>query len=73
MSDHVAKRSITIRGHRTSISLEDAFWTELRAMAAARGLTLAALISEVDERRSGPNLSSALRLAVIAELKRLAG
>jgi predicted DNA-binding ribbon-helix-helix protein len=68
------KRSVTIDGHRTSISLEDAFWTELSALARARGLSLNALVAEIDHARSAPgggpgNLSSALRLFVLAELK----
>lgn len=66
------KRSVTIDGHRTSISLEDAFWTELSALSQARGLSLNALVAEVDHGRApdGNNLSSALRLYVLGELKR---
>ncbi|HYC65986.1 MAG TPA: ribbon-helix-helix domain-containing protein [Reyranellaceae bacterium] len=69
------KRSVTIGGHRTSISLEDAFWDELATLARARGLSLNALISEIDNARSTPgggpgNLSSALRLFVLSELKK---
>ena len=72
------KRSVTIEGHRTSISLEDAFWTELAAIARRRGLSLNALVAEIDHARSveaGPpvNLSSALRLHVLEELRRRAG
>lgn len=57
----VRKRSVTIAGHRTSVSLEEPFWEALREIARARGVPLAALIAEVDRRRTG-NLSSALRL-----------
>jgi predicted DNA-binding ribbon-helix-helix protein len=65
------KRSVTIRGHRTSFSLEDAFYTELERLAALRGMPLAALIGEIDASRPrDTNLSSALRLHVLAELKR---
>jgi predicted DNA-binding ribbon-helix-helix protein len=65
------KRSVTIRGHRTSFSLEDAFHTELERLAALRGMPLAALIGEIDASRPrDTNLSSALRLHVLAELKR---
>ena len=66
------KRSVTIDGHRTSVSLEDAFWQELAAIAAARRLSLGALVAEVDRERPGPdsNLSSALRLYVLQELRR---
>ena len=62
----VEKRSVSIRGHRTSISLEDRFWTCLRDMAGERALPVAALIAEIDAARGGVgNLSSALRLAVL--------
>ena len=65
------KRSITIDGHRTSISLEDAFWIELTAIAAERSLSLNALVSEVDHGRgTAGNLSSALRLHVLDTLRR---
>lgn len=60
------KRSFSIAGHRTSIALEPEFWTGLEAMAADRGLSMAALVREVDESREVPNLSSALRLRVLA-------
>ncbi len=60
------KRSLSIAGHRTSIALEADFWAGLEAMAAARGLPLAALIREIDEGRDAPNLSSAVRVAVLA-------
>ncbi len=71
-SPGMRKRSVTIDGHRTSISLEDAFWTELSALSQERGLSLNALVAEVDHGRiqEGTNLSSALRLYVLNELKR---
>jgi predicted DNA-binding ribbon-helix-helix protein len=62
----VEKRSLSIAGHRTSIALEPEFWAGLEAMAAARALPLAALIREIDEARGAPNLSSAVRVAVLA-------
>jgi predicted DNA-binding ribbon-helix-helix protein len=62
----VEKRSLTIVGHRTSIALEPEFWAGLEAMAEARGLPLATLIREIDEAREQPNLSSAVRVAVLA-------
>lgn len=66
----VRKRSVTIRGHRTSFSLEQEFFDELERIAAARGVTLAALVASVDETRAREvNLSSALRLFVLRELK----
>jgi predicted DNA-binding ribbon-helix-helix protein len=60
------KRSFSIAGHRTSIALEPEFWTGLEAIAAERQLSLAGLIREIDENRSTTNLSSAVRLAVLA-------
>jgi len=60
------KRSFSIAGHRTSIALEPAFWQGLEAIAAARGLSLAATVRNIDETRQTPNLSSAIRLAVLA-------
>ncbi|MBZ0161465.1 MAG: ribbon-helix-helix domain-containing protein [Notoacmeibacter sp.] len=66
----VRKRSVTIRGHRTSFSLEQEFFDELERIAAARGVPLAALVESVDETRArDANLSSALRLFVLEELK----
>jgi predicted DNA-binding ribbon-helix-helix protein len=62
----VVKRSVTIRGHRTSYSLEQPFYDELLAISAARGIPLAALVGEIDGSRSrDTNLSSALRLFVL--------
>jgi predicted DNA-binding ribbon-helix-helix protein len=63
------KHSVTVSGHRTSLSLEAGFWTLLRRYAAERGQSLNALISEIDAARSG-NLSSAVRVWVLAELVR---
>jgi predicted DNA-binding ribbon-helix-helix protein len=66
----VEKRSVSIRGHRTSYSLEKPFHGELAAIAAARSLPLAALIAEIDQNRSREtNLSSALRLYVLEWVK----
>lgn len=70
----IRKRSITLHGHRTSFSVEDGFLDELKAIAARRGISFASLIAEIDEARPlDSNLSSALRLYVLAELKRAAG
>lgn len=67
----VEKRSVTIRGHRTSYSLEKPFYDDLVMIAAARQLTLAALVAEIDETRPrDTNLSSALRLYVLEWTKR---
>ena len=66
----IRKHSATLHGHRTSFSLEDEFWIELKAIAACRGIPLAALISEIDDGRpADSNLSSALRLHVLGWLK----
>jgi predicted DNA-binding ribbon-helix-helix protein len=69
------KRSVTIHGHSTSISLEDEFWQELAAIAEQRNLSLNALVTEIDKVRSGPrgkdgNLSSTLRIYVLKQVKR---
>ncbi|MBB6464583.1 ribbon-helix-helix domain-containing protein [Aminobacter carboxidus] len=66
----VEKRSVTIRGHRTSYSLEKPFYDDLVAISAARDMTLAALVAEVDAQRPREaNLSSALRLFVLEQAK----
>lgn len=67
------KHSLAIAGHRTSVSLEEPFWTALKAIAAQEQRTLAALVAEIDSRRGGANLSSALRLHVLAHYQRLVG
>ncbi len=65
MKSPVVKRSIVIAGHKTSVSLEDAFWKGLKEIAAARGLTLSDLVSKIDSERRHGNLSSAIRLFVL--------
>jgi predicted DNA-binding ribbon-helix-helix protein len=61
----VVKHSLLIAGHRTSISVEDAFWRRLRRIAAERGLSVNALAALVDASRGEANLSSALRVFVL--------
>jgi predicted DNA-binding ribbon-helix-helix protein len=66
------KHSVTIAGHRTSLTLEDAFWRRLKAIAGARGLSVSALIEAIDRARgeqgaAGVNLSSAVRVFVLEE------
>jgi predicted DNA-binding ribbon-helix-helix protein len=61
----IVKRSLTIAGHRTSVSLEDAFWRRLKELAAARRRSLGAVIAEIDAAREGANLSSAIRVYVL--------
>jgi predicted DNA-binding ribbon-helix-helix protein len=58
-----------LRRHATSVSLEDEYWDELRRMAKSARISLAQLIARIDAARSTDNLSSALRLAVLADLK----
>jgi predicted DNA-binding ribbon-helix-helix protein len=63
----MAKRSIAIAGHRTSISLEEPFWTALAEIAAARSVSLSGLVAEIDrDRPPRTNLSSAVRMFVLA-------
>jgi predicted DNA-binding ribbon-helix-helix protein len=62
------KRSVTIAGHRTSISLEDEFWSELVRIVSENQTSLNSMISAIDEART-TNLSSAIRLHVLANLK----
>jgi len=69
MTGGVTKRSVMIAGHRTSVSLEDPFWDALRAIAEARGLSVQALIGEIDAGREGQNLSSAIRVFVLAAVR----
>ena len=63
--DAVIKRSITIAGHRTSVSLEAPFWDALRDLAARRGVSVQALVGEIDAGRGAQNLSSAIRVFVL--------
>ena len=65
MKSPVVKRSIVIAGHKTSVSLEDAFWKGLKEIAASRGLTLSDLVASIDSDRRHGNLSSAIRLFVL--------
>jgi predicted DNA-binding ribbon-helix-helix protein len=66
------KHSVSIAGHRTSVTLEAAFWDALTAIAQLRGATIAGLIAEIDDARAAdpaaPNLSSAIRVFVLREL-----
>jgi len=64
------KRSVTIAGHRTSLSLEPEFWAALRDQAKTRGWSLARLIGEIDRDRAGRNLSSAVRVFLLTEAGR---
>lgn len=66
MSAAIKKRSVTVAGHRTSVSLESAFWDALAEIARARGLSINRLIADIDRERAG-NLSSAIRVFVLRE------
>jgi predicted DNA-binding ribbon-helix-helix protein len=61
----VVKRSVVVDGHKTSVSLEDAFWTSLKEIAMRRGLSLSTQIAVIDQHRKTSNLSSAIRLFVL--------
>lgn len=66
----IRKHSATLHGHRTSFSLEDAFFDELKAIAETRGLSFAGLLAEIDDARpADSNLSSALRVYVLEWVK----
>jgi predicted DNA-binding ribbon-helix-helix protein len=65
MKSPVVKRSIVIAGHKTSVSLEDAFWDALKEIAGRRKATLSDLVASIDSSRTQGNLSSAIRLFVL--------
>jgi predicted DNA-binding ribbon-helix-helix protein len=65
MKSAVVKRSIVIAGHKTSVSLEDAFWKGLKEIATGRDMTLSDLVASIDTERRHGNLSSAIRLFVL--------
>jgi predicted DNA-binding ribbon-helix-helix protein len=66
MKSPVVKRSVVLAGHKTSVSLEDAFWQGLKDIATSRRTTLSDLISSIDIDREHGNLSSAVRLFVLS-------
>jgi len=66
MKSLVLKRSIVIAGHKTSITLEDPFWNELKTIAGEREMTLSALVGSIDAAREHGNLSSAIRLFILS-------
>ena len=63
------KRSVVIGGHKTSISLEDAFWGALKEIAQAKASTVTQTVTEIDRMRQGPNLCSAIRLFVLDQVR----
>jgi predicted DNA-binding ribbon-helix-helix protein len=69
MKSLIVKHSVIIRGHKTSVSLEKAFWTALKEIADLRGITMTFLVSSIDAERKHANLSSAIRLFVLDHYK----
>lgn len=65
MKSPVVKRSIVVAGHKTSVSLEEAFWSGMKEISSARDMTLSELVGEIDGGRQQGNLSSAIRLFVL--------
>ena len=65
MKSSIVKRSIVIDGHKTSVSLEDAFWTVLKDIAHAECATVSKIVADIDKKRKLGNLSSAIRLFVL--------
>lgn len=69
MKSPIVKRSIVIGGHKTSVSLEDAFWSGLKEIAHGQRLTLSNMVANIDRARQQSNLSSAIRLFVLDRLR----
>ena len=69
MKSAIIKRSIVIAGHKTSVSLEDAFWSGLKNIARAQQATLSNIVAEIDKARQHGNLSSAIRLFVLDRVR----
>lgn len=65
MKSPVVKRSIVVAGHKTSVSLEEAFWSGMKEISLIRSMTLSELVGEIDTNRQQGNLSSAIRLYVL--------
>ena len=70
MKSKVVKRSIVIAGHKTSVSLEDAFWDTLKDIATLKDKTLSDLVADIDSTRMQGNLSSAIRLYVLENVRK---
>jgi predicted DNA-binding ribbon-helix-helix protein len=69
MKSPVVKRSIVVAGHKTSVSLEEAFWNGMKEISGIRNVTLSELVGEIDNGRQQGNLSSAIRLFVLDHFK----
>ena len=69
MNSSIVRRSVIIGGHKTSVSLEQPFWTDLKTIARAQHLTLSALLAQIDDTREQSNLSSAIRVFVLHHVR----
>lgn len=72
MTSTIAKRSVVIDGHKTSISLEEPFWQAVRDIADQRQITVSELLRQIDQSRANANLSSAVRIFVVDQFRRQA-
>ena len=71
MKSSIVKRSVVIGGHKTSVSLEEPFWTDLKQIAHSQHVTLSALVTQIDDTREQSNLSSAIRVFVLHHFRRI--
>ena len=69
MKSGMAKHSIIIDGHKTSVSLEDTFWNVLKEIAQGKGVPVSSLVAEIDKARQNNNLSSAIRIFVLEQVR----
>jgi len=69
MKSAIVKRSVVLAGHKTSVSIEDAFWNGLKEIGKGSGLTISELIADIDSQRLQGNLSSSIRLFVLAHFR----
>jgi predicted DNA-binding ribbon-helix-helix protein len=72
MTSTIAKRSVVIGGHKTSVSLEEPFWQAVRDITDERKITISELLREIDQNRANANLSSAVRIFVLDRFRRQA-
>ena len=73
MKSPIVKRSVVVAGHKTSVSLEEAFWNGMKEISGERSMTLSELVGEIETGRQQGNLSSAIRLFVLDYFKTRAG
>ena len=71
MKSSIVKRSVVIGGHKTSVSLEEPFWTDLKQIAHTQHVTLSVLVTQIDDTREQSNLSSAIRVFVLRHSRSL--